>query len=198
MQEINAVVPNPRTRKSNNYKENFVEFIGERNRPLLPHEIAQRYPIRANKKPSKEFIDFAKPYRIYISTDKEKPQISIEKVKQNGQHTLWNITIPQEITALNGKNIVHMNPHEIIKGIKPKISFSGYRPEWRDLFYIPRSLPQDLARPLKRFNGRLIKPNVVFNPDDRMVFMDPSYPWGCIGKIFTSDGKYGTASIGWK
>ena len=75
------------------------------------------------------------------------------------------------------------SPREFFtKGIKPGVGLSGYRPDWMDTFYLPRALPSR-TRTMRRLNGTNARPLAVSEPDDRRLFRDASYPWGCIGSV---------------
>jgi V8-like Glu-specific endopeptidase len=49
--------------------------------------------------------------------------------------------------------------------------------------------------PLRRLNGRRVRPLYIFGPDDRRVYQDSSYPWHCVGKLYNSDGFVGSAAL---
>ena len=49
--------------------------------------------------------------------------------------------------------------------------------------------------PLQRFDGRPVDPLVVFGADDRWSFKDSAWPWGLVGKIFTSSGWTGSGVL---
>jgi V8-like Glu-specific endopeptidase len=72
---------------------------------------------------------------------------------------------------------------------KPLVTES-YVPEHLDFAPIPARLPTRLRVP--RQEGKLGNPaSTVFAPDDRRVFSDTSYPWGCCGRVDTPMG-YGS------
>jgi V8-like Glu-specific endopeptidase len=48
---------------------------------------------------------------------------------------------------------------------------------------------------MRRFNGRTVRPLWVFGSDDRQLYRDASYPWGCIGLISNSDGYTGSGVL---
>ncbi|MCX6232958.1 MAG: trypsin-like serine protease [Bacteroidetes bacterium] len=48
---------------------------------------------------------------------------------------------------------------------------------------------------MKRFNKRAIDPLYVFGSDDRWAFRDSSWPWGLVGKVYTSSGWTGSAAL---
>ena len=48
---------------------------------------------------------------------------------------------------------------------------------------------------MRRLNGRRVKPLYVWGNDDRQLYEDTSYPWGCVGKIYNSDGFQGSGAL---
>lgn len=186
----------------NNQEINPLSFIGETDNPLRPDEMAGRNPILASKKPPEDFLKLTQVKSIYISTSnkKEKPDILIKREEnQQGERKLWRLDIPQiggqEMSVRYGDKALRESPDVLRKAIKKNVSFTGYRPEWVNLFYIPRLFSNYSYPSLRRFNGQPVKPLYVFGADNRLVFRDPGYPWGCVGKVYSSLGTYGSAAL---
>jgi V8-like Glu-specific endopeptidase len=61
------------------------------------------------------------------------------------------------------------------------------RPAWVTHSLQPRLASQMTARPpMRRVGGARLQPYYgVFGPDDRQVYYPSTYPWNCIGRIFT-------------
>lgn len=72
---------------------------------------------------------------------------------------------------------------------------AGHRPAWQDALYQPRLTVQKQFPPLQRFDGRPVDPLIVFGADDRWSFKDSAWPWGLVGKIFTSSGWTGSGVL---
>jgi hypothetical protein len=57
-----------------------------------------------------------------------------------------------------------------------------FRPAWARPAARPRSVT--LGQPPRLMHrGREVTPLTVFPPDDRRVYYDPSYPWGCVCRV---------------
>lgn len=71
------------------------------------------------------------------------------------------------------------------------------RPNWIDQRYKPRRVI-DYGRPKAKLEhrGRKVDPLVVLGRDDRRIYSDTSYPWGCVCKIFTSAGSGSGVIVG--
>jgi V8-like Glu-specific endopeptidase len=137
---------------------------------------------------------------VYVATsNKTKPTIGVREVGRHDGETVWQIGIPdnkdQKSTHLFGKTAVKEDPEKIRAAIDPKINFTGHRPMWSDLFYIPRTLPRTSAGRLRRFNGRSVEPAYIFGTDDRVVYQDTSYPWRSIGRVFNNEGKAASGAL---
>jgi V8-like Glu-specific endopeptidase len=180
-------------------KINRLRFFGQRDRPLHIDEIVSRNPILARKNAPQDFVALNHQHRTYIYTENEmkKPRIVVHKLEKN-QRVLWQVELQNlgdyEIDVRYAKTSSRDTADVILKGVPSNPDFNGFRPEWADLFYIPRFIPE-YYRPLRRLNGRLVKPLWRFDPEDRKPYKDSSYPWRCIGKIFNSNGKQGTGAL---
>ena len=86
-------------------------------------------------------------------------------------------------------------PEKIVSEVDPQVSFTGFRPEWAHSFYAPRLDIGEYERPMRRFNGRPVKPLYIFGADNRIAYKDTTWPWGLVGKVFNSDGKMGTGAL---
>jgi V8-like Glu-specific endopeptidase len=132
-------------------------------------------------------------YYVRSATGKE-PDISLERVADD-EHT-WRVVIADTVQdARLGRTAVREHPEKLLKEITPLTPFAGYRPEWANSFYAPRVAVEELRRPMRRFNGRIVEPLYVFGADNRVPYRDSTWPWGLVGKIFNSDGKVGTGAL---
>jgi V8-like Glu-specific endopeptidase len=176
-----------------------LHFWGERQSPLLPGEIARRLPVLADGELPRELDELSQAHGFYVSTTGPgQPQVEVMPVEGNGTGALWRIQVAgapgQLVGPRAGRTADLASPEAIGAEIDPAVSFSGYRPDWNHLFYVPRSLPNPAGQ-LRRFNGRQVRPLYIFGADDRRVFQDTSYPWGCVGKLYNSDGFVGSAAL---
>ena len=175
-----------------------LHFWGQRERPMTPRELAARVPI-IGKGRSKEDREF-NHHSIYVATSgKAKPITSVTEVEHRADQTIWRIDMPdekgQQLTHLFGRTATREDPEGIRAAIHPNTDFTGRCPDGSDLFYIPRTLPRTAIGGLRRFNGRSVTPAYVNNPDQRQIYQETSYPWCCVGKVITSEGKVGSGAL---
>ena len=73
------------------------------------------------------------------------------------------------------------------------------RPAWTPMSFQPRRAADFAERPpMRSLRGELVQPYYgVFGFDDRQVYYPSSYPWGCIGRIFTWNNSPGTGGWSW-
>jgi V8-like Glu-specific endopeptidase len=91
---------------------------------------------------------------------------------------------------------LHRDPPEFYRGgIDRAVGFNGHRPDWMDLSHAPRLFPSRKHAPMRRLNGRIVRPLWVFGDDDRRLFRDSSYPWGTVGLIENSEGETGSGTL---
>ena len=70
-------------------------------------------------------------------------------------------------------------------------------PEWEEVRSKPLpALRQEGYRQRIRFRGKELDPAVVIGTDERRVYNDRSYPWGCICRVITSVGSGSGVLVG--
>lgn len=174
-----------------------LEFIGERNQPLSPKELVARRPILGNGRVPETLLALNKRHSIFLSADaKAKPDVAIQWSEQPPG---WRIDVAlnetQQIGVIPGRTAARETSEVFLREIDRKVGFTGYRPEWMDQLFIPRLLPGQGRHRMRRMNGRPVNPLYVFGADERGVFQDSSYPWGCIGRVFNNEGLSGTGAL---
>lgn len=177
-----------------------LHFAGAEERPDSYDELISRRPILGSGKLPRALVEMKKTRSVYIlgSGDK-KPEVAIKRVR--GPKTpVWQVDLPilEEreqhgfVPALTAERMQHS---DVLDGIDPGISVASHRPQWQDVLYHPRLTVQKMFPPLQRFDGRPVDPLIVFGADDRWSFRDSSWPWGLVGKIFTSSGWTGSGVL---
>jgi V8-like Glu-specific endopeptidase len=71
----------------------------------------------------------------------------------------------------------------------------GHRPLWVGSTFTPRPARRVL-RPRVHYRGRALDPLVVWGADERRVYDDLNYPWGCVCKIQNADGQGSGVLVG--
>jgi hypothetical protein len=84
-----------------------VHFWGQRERPLMPNELAERVPVTGTSKMPKDLLEL-NSRSVYVTTAKAKaPVTEVTKIGRHNGRTLWRIAIPdqedQKLTSLFGK-----------------------------------------------------------------------------------------------
>lgn len=75
-----------------------------------------------------------------------------------------------------------------------RLDFGGFRPPWADLSFSPPRAP-DQPAPIRRLRRGFVMPTVVFGTDNRQTYFPFSYPWFCVGKVASSNGKVGSGFL---
>jgi V8-like Glu-specific endopeptidase len=113
----------------------------------------------------------------------------------------WRLDLPVRDTfdriglARLGQSATRHRPEVFLRETSPKTSFLSHRPPWMDATFAPRMTSRTPFRAMRRIDGRPMEPLYVFGPDDRSSFRDAAWPWGLVGKVFTSGGWTGSAAL---
>jgi hypothetical protein len=162
-------------------------FWGTRERPMLPRELVRRNPILASLEMPSELRRLGSTRAVYISTaDSEEPRPEVTKMETIGKRTIWQIKVSdtgEEAAHRLGKTATRYDPSHVCQAIDRSVSFDGNRPAWLNQLFIPRGGSRPTRPRMRRINGRSVEPLYVFGNDDRQIYEDASYPWGCVGKL---------------
>ena len=136
-------------------------IVGERNKPLLPEEIAQMRPELGSGERPQELEELASRLSIYVRSDSEdEPQVEVSRVEL--ESGVWRVDIPverAEAGAIHENTGLLRKPEEFLAEIDSSVDFRGYRPEWADFLPEPRLLPQTGLPLMPRLDRRgLVRP----------------------------------------
>jgi V8-like Glu-specific endopeptidase len=169
-------------------------FPGERTRPSLPDEVARRPPILGRGEMPPELARLARFREHFVpSVDGREPHIELARATEDG--LTWRIAIESAAPdVLPGRSAMRERPEKVLARIDRAVDFAGHRPAWTHSLHAPRLAPS-AERRMRRFNGRGVDPLYVFGADNRTAYVDATWPWGLVGKVFNSDGKVGTGAL---
>jgi V8-like Glu-specific endopeptidase len=172
--------------------------------PLTADQVSKLRSLRAKAKP---------PSKVTLNIDTfrlpEGARASLVKVK--GVAGTFRVQV-----GLPGKTLGH---HAMFKNItieSPKISSSkrrspravkddgGVRPSHLAVNFIPKRTelkPHERAQPPFDFDYRkdgeiLDRPNCIFAPDQRYIYLDTNFPWRTVGRVDTPLGSCTGCTIG--
>ncbi|MBC7980774.1 MAG: trypsin-like serine protease [Armatimonadetes bacterium] len=179
------------------------QFLGDRQKPDTLEELLNRRSIHGDRKIPAELRKMMLSKNVYLTTDKksEKPRIGVQRLEDPGPHATWEVNLPlnenlpNAMHARPGQTAIREKPESFFRKIDPKTPFGSHRPSWIDASFSPKIMTQAVFRKMSRFNKRSVEPLYVFGPDDRWAFRDPAWPWGLTGKVFTSGGWTGSATL---
>jgi V8-like Glu-specific endopeptidase len=80
------------------------------------------------------------------------------------------------------------------RGADDARTLEGYRPPWLTSSYLPKRARTPIPRTVLHHDQRL-EPAIVYPPDERTIYNDRSYPWGCICKVRTAAGFVGSGAL---
>jgi V8-like Glu-specific endopeptidase len=164
--------------------------------PLLPDELAMLPEVAATQDVPKEIAVALATGRLDISS----PQQPSARSNRNGKESKgeWSIDLPPGAllgrAGLSGKRVAR----EASKAKAASIS-TPMCPAWAAQSFQPRVASDRAVRvPMQRLKGTQVEPySGVYPPDDRVVYFPSSYPWRCIGRIFTWTNWAGGGGWNW-
>jgi V8-like Glu-specific endopeptidase len=154
-------------------------------RPLLPDELAAVADIAPTEAVPEHVASALATPRLYIHGDSEPGR---PKAVQEGssRHSAWSVELPPGAflgrPGASGERLdrsSHKLPHAT--------HTSGMRPAWAAQSVQSRRASETFIHTAKqRIKGAQVEPYYgVYPPDQRQVYLPNSYPWRCIGRIFT-------------
>ncbi|BCM69004.1 hypothetical protein EASAB2608_04338 [Streptomyces sp. EAS-AB2608] len=170
-------------------------------RPLTPFELATLRPSLGTGERPPALAELAKYQPVYVCADDTAPTPEVRRMDRVAEN-MWRVNVPvgpKGETFLPGRTATRVDPREVLSGIDSDVDLRPCRPEWLDLFHVPRVLPSRSEEPMRRLNGDLVEPQpesrYVFGQDDRQELNETSWPWGCVGKIVNSQAKHGSGAL---
>lgn len=152
-----------------------------------------RHPILGDPDAAPESVRRAATHRqIWLPrSDTRKPTVDLERVEDG-----WELSLPAAELHRPGLTAERLAPAAVLREIDREVGPHAYRPDWVTATFHPRpAIASDGPEILRRFDGSAVQPLWVFGPDDRSVYRDATWPWGLVGKVFTSDGFTGTGVL---
>lgn len=180
-----------------------LHFFGERQRPDRPEKVLDRRFVLGDRKIPAELQRLRSRMSVYLYTDggEEKPKIQTSRVKTAWKGSSWRVDLPilergQHVgCALMGQKATREKPEVFLRQTHPSTPFTSFRPPWIDATFVPKLVARERFRAMRRINGRAVNPLYIFPPEDRWSFRDAAWPWGLVGKVFTSSGWTGSAAL---
>jgi V8-like Glu-specific endopeptidase len=184
-------------------KDPTASFWGEEKTPDSFETLYQRplLPGTGQIPTALQRMQTAKSFYLDANDKEQMPSMQYEKIKLDTGELKWKVELPNSnaqatnALGLKGQQLVLESPEFFDKTADKNTSFHSFRPDWNNGTYFPQLLSNDDLPKLKRFKGQEVNPLFVFGPDDRRVMMDASWPWGLVGRVFSSNGMSGTGAL---
>lgn len=168
-------------------------------KPLSARRIGKAFRARKAEQESPISVD----WRFYVAGSKKPPKVKAKAVRVEGRGTQYEV-----IVEVDGVRAGARAFPRAMHGTPVKRSRKDQRIDVDDALlqgFVPKHLAfnpvlRERVRSYRTFNDRLdrkiVRPTTVFQPDDRQVFQDTSYPWGTIGLVETARGNSSGVVIG--
>jgi V8-like Glu-specific endopeptidase len=152
-------------------------------RPLLLDELAMLDDVAASEEvPAAIAASLAAP-RLYVEGLEADSATRLAKVAEGGE--TFGLELPAGAfvgrAGRSGERLEHGAHAARAAHSEPQ------RPAWAAQTHQPRIASASFQHaPMERISGKQVEPYYgVYGPDDRVVYYPGSYPWRCIGRIFT-------------
>lgn len=106
--------------------------------------------------------------------------------------------VPEDLRRLWSD--ISINRQIAVKTIKRGVDVrlrttAGHQPLWVGSSLKPQSAPR-LSRPRVQHRGVPLNPLVIWGADERRVYNDTNYPWGCVCRILSAGGQGSGVLVG--
>ncbi|MGY0499672.1 trypsin-like serine peptidase [Nocardia sp. FBN12] len=163
--------------------------------PLTLDELATRLDEPATAAPSDEAVAAASAESVTIAATELDLTTLVEPVDGG-----LRLRLPPGIhTGLPGRTAYQVTDADDVGTAGGPRSTDGYRPATSALVYQPKTTMEFAPRQrIRRVDGSEVQPFYgVFPPEDRQTYYPSTYPWGCVGKIFTKT-DFASPSWSWR
>lgn len=99
-----------------------------------------------------------------------------------------------ETAARPERQVRRLERAALAKADREPRTLDAYRPPWVPGAFMPARAAREKP-PSVMHHGQALEPAITYPPDDRMVYNDRSYPWGCVCKITTAAGRVGSGVL---
>ena len=175
-------------------------FIGERTPPLTHDELARRGRTPGRGVAPDAVAALARQQSLFVVGEGDRePRVAISRILGDDRQSRgegWRIDVSVKEGQFASRprvRAIRYDRKTYLTAIHPDCGYLGYRPEWLDLAYQPRTAPRAHRALMSRLNGGTSRPLAFEN---RHILHDTSYPWGCIGRVSTHDGEGSGVLVG--
>jgi V8-like Glu-specific endopeptidase len=140
--------------------------------------------------------------RLYIS-HVEEDLASAGRLRRIEDRTgEWELQLPEgAVLGRFVQDTMEFEPSE--QDREDHVTTGPFRPDWIPMSYQPRMANKSTLRPPLRGVDGLVQPYFVFPPDDRQTYYPNTFPFHCVGRVFTWDNYapdkgpdgYGTGTL---
>ena len=156
-------------------------------RPLSNAEVLMRENVPASEPVPKTVADNLSRKSAFVQSSDPAfdPRSCFTKVK--GSNGTWELsTTASMVSGLPVERAGRVKPGSLGRGRKGDPVLKGFRPPWQPYNFHPKAVSLENPPMLQRRSGVKVRPDTVFNRDDRQTFYPAGYPWHCIGRLFVS------------
>ena len=169
-------------------------FIGDREHPTPLHQVHRRRPMVGSGEIPSGLATLA-ARRVLYTEGERAPDVEVLAAAED-QPGLWRVEVPVGTGrgARPGRTTDRHPPDKFLGEVPESPDYQAFRPDWVDALPVPRLRLHGHAPSMRRFSGRPTEPLWVYD-SHRFPYVDDSWPWGLVGRIFNNQGFSGTGTL---
>ena len=166
--------------------------MARKQRPFQTARVRKMKPIRAKVPPPEP--ESRTIHSVFFDVEQQStPSASVEiaAFSRRKSQTTWRVDLQAKAPVETRFSLAPRAEERIVtRAIRNRArkvrELEPVRPAWIDQRFVPQAVPRTARRRLVH-RGAEVDPLIIFPPDGRRVYNDPTYPWRCVGRI-TSNG----------
>jgi V8-like Glu-specific endopeptidase len=174
--------------------------MARKQRPFPTARVRKMKPIRAKLAPPEP--ESRTIQSVFFDADRTttpSAAVEIAPIARRKGKTTWQVDLHAKAPvdarfSLAPRAEEHIATRAIRKRARTFGELEPLRPAWVDQRFIPQQAPRTRRRRLFH-RGREVEPFILFSPDGRRVYNDPTYPWRCVGLVSSGSTPRGSGVL---
>lgn len=170
---------------------------GRERGPLTNDEVLARDNIPASEPIPADVAERFGRRSIFLLSDDEDYDPRKDFTRVEGSRGTWELSTRAPVVGGLRVERAERVERGSMRQSGEASALESFRPPWQPYVYHPKMVAtESRPRALERKNGAKVRPDTIFNTDDRQLFYPEGYPWHCVGKLIVSTANAPPSSSG--